>query len=195
MPKHGHGVIGKLLPEQVDFFSEQADLADVIDFIEEFIFPYFVYVDGDLVRELRAGEVEDAYQLGEELETEDNRVVILDYAGSVVFSNVNHPPLRQGNFQLVYTIQSAMLWDFFLNGAGIASLEGPSELYSGPGDYGKANLSVSPIELAQTTFEEDDFFINDAPHQPALHQALKEMVADLQQIAKLYPLLEIKIYP
>lgn len=181
-------IVGKLLPEQVRYFTNYRDLADVIDTFDEFSGSYKLYINGEFMRSMDVWN-EEAYEAGELLEAEDSnrRIVVLDYMGSVVFTNSDKPPTGTGEFHLVYTVQDAELWDFFTNGVGVGTRNADASLYD--------IIILDTVALANEDFDEEDFFIDDAPHQPGLHKSLQEKVENLQEIARLYPLLEIKVYP
>lgn len=181
-------IVGTLLPEQVDFFTKH-DLAGIADSFTDFVAPFHIYVDGKFVRSRDDVSIYAITEIGQELDEQNPtaRIVILDDLGQLAYT-VHYKPATPGSFHLVYSVEAkdcAGLWEFF---------EDTRNDLVNADDSGVSVWTIAAGELADTVFDEDDFFINDAPHQRGLHTSLKEYVLNLQEIARLYPLLEIKIY-
>lgn len=176
------GIAGNLLPEQLRYFTEGRDLADVLDRADDFFPPYHIYLNGEYLQSRDDINVYTAVIAINALKKQypDARIVVLDDLGQIVHNEGDEPRLS-GQFQLVYTIEShdcEGLWDFFEGGF--------SHLLNND-DNGTNVLSLSTGELTSEPFAD----VVDFERYP---QELREYIINLQRIARLYPLLEIKLY-
>lgn len=169
-------IVGTLLPEQVRFFAEHQNLERTIDWFNDYVQPYHLFVDGKYIKGFYPERSVDYLK---EYQSTPHRIVVLDALGQIVLSE--EKPLTPGHFHLVYTVEAKDcegLWEFFEWGFNHLVNED---------DSGASVWTISVGELANEPF-------TDAVDYDLYPQELREYVFNLQQIARLYPLLEIKIY-
>lgn len=176
-------IVGTLLPEQLSYFSQEQRLDRTLDWFDDYVQPYHLYVDGEHIQGFYPEKGRDYLS-----EHAGHRIVVLDALGQVFFNN-EEKPLTPGQFHLVYVIQSrdcVGLWDFFQDARSDLVNEDDSSI---------SCLAISVSALVATIFEIEDFFVSsEPPTSSVLEDKLREYILNLQQIARLYPLLEIKLY-